>query len=108
MSKLALPKGVKVKKPEREPDHFSKRGIPYWWAPEWVRNLNGTICRIKPIEESRDCVRLYMVSKEGNLSYIRGSIQEEFIRWHEQNGIDYILLGVYEDKVEASDWDYEE
>lgn len=29
---LALPKNKKVVKPAREPDHVSKRGVPYWFA----------------------------------------------------------------------------
>jgi len=101
-----LPKGVKVAKPLRDPDFVSARGVPYWWAPEWVRDLNGAIGRIKPIKVDDD-VKLYMCSKSGNLTYIRGRIQYGFKKWHEDNEIDYILLGVDEDEVLATDWEYE-
>lgn len=107
MSKLALPKGKKVTKPTREPDMISKRGVPYWFGPEWVREVNNTIARIKPIKKSEDWVCLHMVAKNGNVSYIRGSIQEEFQKWHEDNQIDAILLGIDEDEILLTDWDYE-
>lgn len=45
-SSLALDKDKKVKRPDREPDMVSKRGVPYWFEPEWVRDTNGTIGRI--------------------------------------------------------------
>ena len=108
---LKLPKGKTVKKPIRPSDHVSKRGVPYWWSPEWVRDLNGTICRIKPIKSKSkatpDDVVLYMLAKNGGLSYIQGSIQDEFQRWHQDNEIDYILLGVCMDEVLLTDWEYE-
>ena len=106
MSELSLPKNVRVKRPWREPDFVSARGIGYWWAPEWVRDLNGSIGRIKPIRDGDD-VDLYMCSKSGNLTYIRGRIQYGFRRWHQDNEIDYILLGVDVDEVMATDWEYE-
>lgn len=90
---LAIPKNKKVAKPDRDPDMVSKRGVPYWFAPEWVRDLNGTIGRIAPIK-SGQTVHLHMVSKDGNESYIQGSIQEEFQRWHLDREIDFILLGM--------------
>jgi hypothetical protein len=34
-----------------------------------------------------------MVSKDGNMTYIQGSIQKEFKDWHTDRQIDYILLG---------------
>jgi len=86
----------------------SKRGVPYWFGPEWVRDVNGTIGRIKPIKVSANLVNLYMVAKSGNVTFIRGSIQEEFRRWHEDQQIDCILLGVEEDEILAGDWEYED
>ena len=80
--------------PLRDPDHVSKRGVNYWWSPEWVRctdHSNTSHGRIKAIKEN-DTVNLYMQSKEGNLNYIQGSIQQEFKYWHEQRKIDYFFL----------------
>lgn len=78
----------------RPADHTSKRGVDYWWAPEWVRNLNGKAGKIRPIKNKKTGdVDLMMESKDGNLTYIQGSIQQEFKRWHEDRSIDYILLG---------------
>lgn len=51
MSKLALPKGKKVKKPLREPDLLSKRGIPYWFGPEWVRQQGENVGRIVALKD---------------------------------------------------------
>jgi hypothetical protein len=97
-----------VQRPLRDPDHISKRGVPYWWAPEWTRATNSTgssYGKIKAIREKgcshtnkklchcEDTVNLYMVSKDGNLTYIQGSIQQEFKDWHADRQIDYILLG---------------
>jgi hypothetical protein len=90
---LALSKDKKVARPHREPDMVSNRGVPYWFDPEWVRDLNGTVGRIAPIKSGKS-VDLYMVSKDGNESYIQGSIQEEFQRWHTDREIDFILLGM--------------
>ena len=84
--------------PQRPADYTSKRGIPYYWAPEWIRVLNGTASRIKPIKKNDD-VELYMLAKSGNLSFIQGSIQDEFKKWHEDRSIDYLLLGVDEDEL---------
>ena len=66
-----------IQKPLRPCDYVSKRGVEYWWASEWVRNLNGTVCRIKPIKNGDD-VDLHMISKDGESSFIRGSIQKAF------------------------------
>ena len=90
-------------RPTRDPDHHSKRGIPYYWHPEWVRDLNGTICRIKPIKNKQGDVELFMVSKTGNLSYIPGSIQQEFKKWHTDRSIDYLLLGQDPDEILETD-----
>ena len=105
---LALPKNKKVTKPLREPDMISKRGVPYWFGPEWVRESNGSIGRIKPIKINQHRVDLYMVSKTGGATFIQGSIQEEFKKWHEDRQIDCILLGVDENELLASDWEYED
>jgi hypothetical protein len=100
-----------IDKPLRDPDHVSKRGVFYWFSPEWVRGTsssNSTFGKIKAIREPSckgaysghaakckcpDTVNLYMLSKDGNMSYIQGSIQQEFKQWHEDRQIDYILLG---------------
>lgn len=105
---LAIPKGKKVKKPTREPDMLSKRGVPYWFGPDWVRDLNGTICRIVPLIHRDDSVALYMLPKTGGQpSYIEGSIQKEFLKWHEDRQIDAILLGLDESSIIATSWEYE-
>lgn len=100
-----MTKSLCIKRPLRDPDHFSKRGVPYWWAPEWIRatsSAESTFGKIKAILEkscghkSGKCektVNLYMVSKSGNLTYIQGAIQQEFKDWHDDRQIDYILLG---------------
>ncbi len=107
---LAVPKGKKVQRPNREPDHHSKRGIPYWWAPDWCRDTNGTVGRLMPIREGKEDenVYLYSVSKAGNPTYIQGSIQREFKDWHADNLIDCILLGMDLDELEVTDWSYED
>ena len=120
-----------VTRPNRDPDHYSKRGVPYYWAPEWIRgtsaddrdherikaNLNAgwterrivddsgsflipasSYGKIHAVKENGD-VNLYMKSKTGNLTYIQGSIQQEFKRWHEDRSIDYILLGMDADEI---------
>jgi len=128
-------KVAKPSRPNRDPDHYSKRGVPYWWSPEWVRGTSGdTIfsqddainhpntsmqwfteeCKvdangryIKPCPsygkihavKKGNKVELYMLSKDGNLSYIQGSIQKEFIKWHEDRQIDYMLLGEDPDEL---------
>lgn len=78
----------------RPHDHESKRGVRYWFAPEWVRDLGGKASKIRPIKNKKSGdVDLMMESKEGNLTYIQGSIQHEFKKWHEDRSIDYLLLG---------------
>ena len=116
---LAIPKGKIVAKPVREPDYYSKRHVAYWWSPEWVRatsSANTKFSRIYPhkvryqykkYEDDEWDVELYMLSKTGNETYIRGSIQAEFVRWHLDNEIDYILLGIDISEVLATNWEYE-
>lgn len=106
MAELALPKDKKIEKPYREPDMLSKRGVPYWFAPEWVRDTNGTVNRIKPIKVNQHRVDLHAVSKDGNSTYIQGSIQQEFHKWHEDRAIDLILLGIDEEEDLQADWKY--
>jgi hypothetical protein len=83
----------KLEIPNRPCDYTSKRGVDYWWAPEWIRNLNGAACKIRPVKNKNGDVDLMMESKTGNLSFIQGSIQKEFKQWHTDRQIDYILLG---------------
>jgi hypothetical protein len=116
---LAVPKGMKVKEPKRKPDMYSKRGVPYWFGPEWVRKSGKTCGRILPVRnEGDDRVTLHMLSTEGNLSYIQGSIQEEFqdwlrntkrevVPWRDDLIGDCILLGVSPTDLQVSDWKYE-
>lgn len=107
---LSIPKNKKVSRPKREPDYFSKRGVAYWWSPDWVRSSNSSnssFSRIFPKATSDSNVDLYMLGKEGNTTYIQGSIQEEFKKWHEDNQIDCILLGISEDELLATRWQYE-
>lgn len=88
--------------PLRDPDYVSKRGVNYWWSPEWVRcvdSSNRSYGRIKPIKE-QGTVNLYMESKSGNLSYIQGSIQKEFKDWHEARKIDYFFLASDPDELD--------
>ena len=82
-------------------DYISKRGVEYWWAPEWIRNLNGSPAKIRPIKDKKTGdVDLHMESKDGKkFSYIQGSIQREFKKWHEDRKIDYLLLGEDEDQL---------
>jgi hypothetical protein len=97
-----------IPRPLRDADHVSKRGVPYWFAPEWTRatsSAENSYQKIKAIKE-KSCihinknlckceptVNLNMVSKYGGLTYIQGSIQKEFQDWHTDRQIDYILLG---------------
>ena len=96
-------KSKTLSKPLREPDMMSKRGVPYWFAPEWIRATSssatsyGKIAAVK--DKARAGVHLYMKSKDGNYSYIQGSIQKEFQQWHEDRSIDYILLGIDLDEL---------
>jgi len=107
---LAVPKGKTVRKPHREPDMVSKRGVPYWFGPDWVRNLNGTIGRVIPVKmqygKMEPTVELRMLSRDGNISVIQGSIQSEFIKWHLDQQLDAILLGFDEDQIIATQWEY--
>lgn len=92
----------KVEKPMRDPDHVSKRGVHYWWAPEWTRGTNGnntSFGKIRAVKEKDGSVNLYMLSQSNKLSYIQGSIQQEFKEWHEDRSIDYILLGIDPDEL---------
>ena len=92
----------KVEKPLREPDMISKRGVAWWFAPEWIRatSSSGTSYgKIKAIKEKNGEVNLYMLSKSGNMTYIQGSIQREFRDWHTDRSIDYILLGIDVDEI---------
>lgn len=93
-TKKLKPKYVPPPAPLRDPDHVSKRGVNYWWSPEWIRctdSRNTNYGRIKAVKEN-GTVNLYMRSKEGNLTYIQGSIQQEFKDWHEQRKIDYFFI----------------
>ncbi len=92
----------KVPRPLRDADHTSKRGVFYWWAPEWTRGTNGSntsFGKIKAIKEKDGSVNLYMQSQTGKHSYIQGSIQQEFKDWHTDREIDYILLGIDPDEI---------
>ena len=95
---------VIIEKPKRDCDYRSERGVEYYWAPEWDRDLNGSIARIKPLKYNGD-VHLHMVSKDGNVTYIRGRIQKAFRQWHIDRQIDYMLLGVDEDADLTPEWD---
>lgn len=94
---------IDIKKPIRDPDYVSERGVGYWWSPEWVRDLNGTICRIKPLKVNGD-VELHMMSKTGNTTFIKGRIQQAFKQWHLDRQIDYMLLGVDEEDLIKTEW----
>lgn len=128
-----MAKSKTTSRPTRDPDHYSKRQVPYWWSPEWTRgtsaddvdherlkeclkdksvysadivtNNSGSYVipcssygRIHAVKEN-GTVNLYMKAKDGNLSYIQGSIQKEFKKWHEDRQIDYILLGMDPDEI---------
>lgn len=78
----------------RPHDHESKRGVRYWFAPEWVRDLNGVASKLRPIKnKATNDVDLMMESKAGKLTFIQGSIQREFKKWHQDRSIDYMILG---------------
>lgn len=107
MSKKAPKK--EVQKPVRDCDHVSKRGVQYWWSPEWVRGTNSDntkFGKIKAVKNKDGSADLYMKSKDGNLSYIQGSIQQEFRNWHADkykemdNWIDFILAGGNPDELD--------
>lgn len=96
-------KKSKIDKPMRDPDHKSKRGVPYWWSPEWIRATSASATSFGKIAAVKDKktgeVDLFMKSKDGDYSYIQGSIQREFKSWHEDRSIDYILLGMDIDDI---------
>lgn len=131
---MSKSKSKSTSRPTRDPDHYSKRQVPYWWSPEWIRGTSADFIRTP--QEVRDAasrgwhnpedftmnsqgdsiqpcsgygrihavkengtVNLYMKAKDGNLSYIQGSIQKEFKKWHEDRQIDYILLGMDPDEI---------
>lgn len=103
-----MSKKSKLSKPLREPDHHSKRGVPYWWAPEWIRGTGqsaDSFGKIAAVKEKDDSVNLYMKSKAGEYSFIQGSIQREFHKWHEDRQIDCILLGMDIDDIIKDDSD---
>jgi hypothetical protein len=116
----------KIARPSRDPDHYSKRMVPYWWFPEMIRgtsadtiygHINSTVSNLRNRNEKGDYVlpcdsygkihavkkngdvELHMLSTKGNLTYIQGSIQQEFKQWHEERSIDYILLGLDPDDI---------
>lgn len=86
---------VVLSKPTREPDHISKRNVEYWWSPEWVRNLNGTICKIRAVKVNGDIenVKLQILSKDGKATDMLGSIPAAFKKWHTDRLVDMILFG---------------
>lgn len=97
-----MSKKLKIARPMRDPDHTSKRGVPYWFNPEWTRATSSaetSYGKIAAIKEKNGEVNLYMKSKDGKHSYIQGSIQQEFKSWHEDRSIDYILLGIDVDEI---------
>jgi hypothetical protein len=97
-------KKSKIEKPLRESDHVSKRGVPYWFAPDWIRATSSSATsfgKIAAIKEKDGSVNLYMKNKDGGMTYIQGSIQAEFRQWHEDRSIDYILLGMDIDDIIA-------
>lgn len=92
---MARQKRQPPQKPLREPDHISKRGVYYWWSPEWTRGTDGSntsFGRIKALKMADGTVELFMESKDGGHTYIQGSIQKEFRDWHEARKIDYFFL----------------
>ena len=96
----------KVERPFRDADHVSKRGVPYWWSPDWTRATSSagtSYGKIAAVKEKDGSVNLYMKSKDGSHSYIQGSIQREFQQWHEDRQIDYILLGMDIDEIIVDD-----
>lgn len=92
-----------IERPKRDADYVSARGVEYWWSDDWVRSSSGTVGRIKPVKQNGD-VHLHMVSKAGNLTYIRGRIQKAFRQWHLDRSIDYLLLGVDEETDLTPEW----
>jgi hypothetical protein len=88
-----MSKESKLTKPTRDPDFISKRNIEYWWSPEFCRNLNGTICKIRAVDLGNNEVKLQMLSKNGNATDMQGSIVVAFKKWHADRVIDMILFG---------------
>lgn len=86
-----------IEKPLRDPDLISKRGVYYWFAPEWIRGTSGandSFGKIAAVKDKSGDVILFMKSRSGNYTYIQGSIQREFKKWHIDRSIDYLLLGM--------------
>ena len=121
-----MSKKSKITRPNRDPDHYSKRMVPYWWSPEFIRGTSADAIHDQPYSgdlllgdgrgiapcpsysrihavKKFNIVELYMKAQDGNLSYIQGSIQKEFKKWHEDRQIDYILLGMDPDEILASE-----
>lgn len=99
-----MAKKTVISRPTRDPDYLSKRNVPYWWSPEWVRGTTSepanSYGKIRAITEKNGDVNLYMINRDtGKGSYIKGSIQQEFKDWHTKNMIDYILLGIELDEA---------
>lgn len=96
-----MSKKKQIERPMRDPDMISKRGVPYWFYPEWVRatsSSGSSYGKIAAVKENND-VNLYMKSKSGDYTYIQGSIQREFKKWHLDREIDYILLGLDPEEI---------
>jgi hypothetical protein len=95
-----------IEKPLRDPDYISKRGVPYYFNPEWVRATSSAATsfgKIAAVKDKHGEVNLYMKNKAGGFAYIQGSIQREFQQWHLDRSIDYILLGMDLDEIIADD-----
>lgn len=119
MNVLAIPKNMRVKKPTRKPDIYSKRDVQYWFSPNWVR-AGQTYGRILPVlNEKTNEVELCELSADGNLSYIQGSIQIQFRNWLKSTNKDVIpwrddlvgdclILGISPSEILLNDWEYEE
>ena len=124
LSKVKTP----VQRPNRDPDYWSKRSVPYWWGNgDWIRGTSGervfekptglvyelllsdgrsvipcqSYGKIYPVKEKNGEVNLYMRAKDGNLSFIQGSIQKEFKKWFVDRSIDYLLFGMDPDELIA-------
>ena len=99
-----------MQKPKRDPDYISERGVEYYWSPEWVRDVSGTVGRIKPIrtvdaQGVTTDVNLFMIARDGNATFIRGRIQKAFKQWHLDKQIDYLLLGADEETDLTPEWE---
>ena len=91
----------------REPDLLSKRDVPYWFGPEWVRTSNGTTSRIVPIKTKNGNISLHILGRNGLITYIQGSIQREFLDWYKEREFDSVLLDLDVDSIIEVDWEYE-